>query len=107
MKLSMNIFNGTNIRQQGLKTLRAEVKKRFPKTIPEEILLLMMDNPSKNLIFTMSDLIGYVRFKDVIFIEVNKEQPLILHIDEHQDLLKLSPPLQEVLKERFALLLGG
>lgn len=107
MKLSMNIFNGTSIRQQGLKTLRAEVKKRFPKTIPEEILLLMMDNPSVRLILTMSDLIGYVKFKEVILIEVNKEQPLILHIDDHQDLLQLSPPLQEVLKKRFALLLGG
>ena len=67
----------------------------------------MMDNPSVRLILTMSDLIGYVKFKDVIIIEINKEQPLILHINEHQDLLKLSPPLQEVLKERFALLLGG
>ena len=67
----------------------------------------MMESPSVRLILTMSDLIGYVKFKDVIIIEINKEQPLILHINEHQDLLKLSPPLQEILKERFALLLGG
>lgn len=107
MKLSMNILNGTTIRQKGLKTLRTEVRKRFPQTIPEEILLLMMDAPTDRLILTMSDLIGYVRFKEVILIEVEKEKPLILHIEHHHDLLKLPTPLQDVLKERFALLLGG
>ena len=107
MKLSMNIFNDTPIRQKGLKTLREEVKRRFPQHIPEEILLLLMDSSPLNLIFQLEDLIGYVRFKDKIFIEVDKEQPLILHIEEHEDLLRLPSPLQDILRQRFSLLLGG
>jgi len=107
MKLSMNILNETPIRQRGLRTLREEVKKRFPHVIPEEILLLLMDQPSISLIDKMDDLIGYVVFKEKILIEINKEQPLILHINYHKDLLNLSQPLQEILKQRFALLLGG
>tara|TARA_R110002153_G_scaffold6939_10_gene31488 strand:- start:177 stop:500 length:324 start_codon:yes stop_codon:yes gene_type:complete len=107
MKLTMNILNDTPIRQEGLKTLRSEVKKRFPQTIPEEILLLLMDRPTFGLINKMDDLIGYVRFKEVILIEINKEQPLILDIENHHDLLRLSEPLQKTLQKRFALLLGG
>ena len=107
MYLSMNIYNDTSVRQKGLKTLREETRKRFPKSIPEEILILLMDAPRLQHIITMSDLVGHVRFRSKIMIEIDDTKPLILHINKHEDLLKLPQFLQEVLRERFALILGG
>lgn len=102
----MNIYNDTSARQNGLKTLREETRKRFPLAIPEEILILLMDSPHISHIERMSDLVGYVCFRTKIMIEIDKTLPLILHIEKHEDLLLLPQFLQEVLRERFALILG-
>lgn len=107
MHLSMNIYNDTSARQNGLKTLREETRKRFPNTIPEEILIALMDAPTLYQIQVMSDLVGHVCFRTKIMIEIDETKPLILHIDKHEHLLKLPQFLQEVLRERFALILGG
>lgn len=107
MHLSMNIYNKMSVRQNGLKTLREETRKRFPNAIPEEILILLMDSPRLYHIEVMADLVGHVCFRTKIMIEIDKEKPLILHIDQHRDLLQLPQFLQDILKDRFALILGG
>lgn len=107
MKLSINIFNGIDSRQNGLRTLRKTIKKRFPQAIPEEVLIELMDAPTNHQIYIVSDLVAYVRFREKILFEIHQNQPLVLHIEEHSELLQLPQFLQDTLRERFSLLLGG
>lgn len=109
MEVTINKDNlMTAQRQENLKNLRSETKKRFPKHKAEDVLIdLLKCDPDISLIGLYEDLIGFVFFRDKVRFEIDRNQPLCVHIDNHEELLLFSKSFQETLKKRFLLILGG
>ena len=108
MEITVNITVDTEKRQQNLKNLRLEARKRFPKFKSEEVLIqLLQPRPDPHMVYLFEDLIGYVFLKDKIRFEIDQEQPLSLHIESHEEFLVFSSSFQSKMKELFLLAIGG
>lgn len=108
MEITINTDSPTPKRQENLKNLRTETKKRFPNHKAEDILIeLLKCDPDVSLIGLYEDLIGFVFFKDKVRFEIDRHQPLCAHIENHKELLLFSPSFQQTLKQRFLMILEG